>query len=232
MRILALGDVHGCSVALDALLAIVRPAPEDLLIALGDYVDRGPDSAGVLDRLIALFEKGRLIALRGNHDEMMLQARQGDDPRMWLACGGRATLESYGGPFPDVGDLEKVPERHWQFLERDCCDWYETHDHFFVHGSVAPDLPLAEQPTYLLYWEKLFEPVAHCSGKIMVCGHTKQHSGRPLNLGTTICIDTGAYDRDGWLTCLDVKRGFYWQANQRGATRVDWLDEPEESPEE
>jgi serine/threonine protein phosphatase 1 len=217
MRVLAIGDIHGCLTALDTLLAAVAPTPEDLLITLGDYTDRGPDSRGVLDRMVALHATGRLVALRGNHDELFLDARA-DPAGMWVAVGGRETMDSYDA-FPTAAGMLLVPEAHWKFLEESCVDWYETETHFFVHANVYPDLPLDEQPTYMLYWEKLTEPVAHVSGKIMVCGHTRQKSGLPLDLGTAICIDTGVYDSDGWLTCLDVGSGRYWQANQRGELR-------------
>ncbi|HTU89032.1 MAG TPA: hypothetical protein VMF69_02945, partial [Gemmataceae bacterium] len=80
-----------------------------------------------------------------------------------------------------------------------------------------------EQPDYILYWEKLTEPCAHFSGKTLICGHTRQKSGLPLDLGTSICIDTNIYD-GGWLTCLDVRSGRIWQANEQGATRTGWLD--------
>ena len=80
MRILAIGDIHGCSRAFDTLIDAVSPEPDDQIITLGDYVDRGPDSRGVLDRLVALHDGGRLIALRGNHDAMMLEARRRTDP--------------------------------------------------------------------------------------------------------------------------------------------------------
>jgi len=229
MRILAIGDIHGCSRALDVLLAQVMPRPEDLLITLGDYVDRGPDSRGVLDRLIALYAGGRLIALRGNHDEMIVAAREGFDRRMWLACGGRTTLASYQVKQSDAGRFPEVPRTHWDFLISALQDYYEIDTHFFVHGSVYPDVPLAEQPTHMLYWEKLFDPVPHCSGKIMVCGHTRQLSGLPLNLGHSVCIDTGAY-QSGWLTCLDVLSNQYWQANQKGETRMGELEETEWDP--
>ena len=103
MRTLAIGDIHGCLTALTTLLDFVAPAADDRLIALGDYVDRGPDSRGVLDLLIALHARGRLVALRGNHDEMMLEARAGptENHSMWLACGGLHTLQSYGVASPD-----------------------------------------------------------------------------------------------------------------------------------
>jgi serine/threonine protein phosphatase 1 len=228
MRTLAIGDIHGCLRALDAVLEAAAPRPDDLLITLGDYVDRGPDSAGVLDRLIGLHEAGRLVALRGNHDQMFLEARRSID-ELWLAYGGWQTLASYDLAVPEAANLrEEIPARHWQFLEEDCVDWFETDTHFFVHANVYPDLPLAEQPTYVLYWEKLTGPVAHVSGKVMVCGHTRQRSGLPLNLGTAVCIDTGIYEPDGWLTCLDVGSGRYWQANQLGKKRTGRLEEPED----
>jgi serine/threonine protein phosphatase 1 len=237
VRLLAIGDIHGCLRAFTTLLDVVKPQPDDRIIALGDYVDRGPDSRGVLDRLIALHDTGQLIALRGNHDAMMLAARDGKD-LMWLACGGRQTLVSYGVPdwkmdrltegegwFGDPDDLlAKVPDRHWKFLEDDCLPYYETEQHVFVHANLLPDLPLDEQPEYVLYWEKLEEPTAHVSGKIMVCGHTRQKSGLPLDLGTSICIDTGVYD-DGWLTCLELGTGRIWQANDLGKARTGWLEE-------
>ena len=72
MRVLAIGDIHGCSGALDALLSAVAVQPDDTLVTLGDYVDRGPDSRGVLDRLIALCRSRYVVALRGNHDQMMV----------------------------------------------------------------------------------------------------------------------------------------------------------------
>lgn len=227
MRTLAIGDIHGCLTALTTLLDFVAPASEDRLVALGDYVDRGPDSRGALDFLIALHAKGRLVALRGNHDEMMTEARtrSKDERATWLACGGRETLNSYGIP-PDAADLKGVPEAHWRFLERDCLDWYETDTHLFVHANAYPDLPLDEQPHHMLLWEKLYEACVHVSGKVMICGHTRQLSGLPRNLGATVCIDTGVYERQGWLTCLDVATGRYWQADQQGRRRTAFLADP------
>jgi serine/threonine protein phosphatase 1 len=148
---------------------------------------------------------------------------------LWLSVGGIETLASYGHE-PHDDSLENVPQRHWEFLEMDCRDWYETDTHLFVHATADPDFPLAEQDRYVLRWQKLYHPIAHCSGKTLICGHTRQHGGIPLDLGTTICIDTGVYDPAGWLTCLHVETGRYWQANQRGETRLGWLssaDEPQ-----
>lgn len=220
MRTLAIGDIHGCLRALTTLINAVAPRPDDLLVTLGDYVDRGPDSKGVLDYLVDLHATGQLVALRGNHDRMMLDARDGADGYLWLACGGQATLRSYSVAAYLEYDLADVPESHWDFLERRCVNWHEAETHFFVHGSVLPHLSLAEQPTEVLLWEKVYadSTTAHCSGKVMICGHTRQASGDILDLGHTLCIDTGAYG-GGWLTCLEVETGRWWQASQGGELR-------------
>ncbi len=223
MRTLAIGDIHGCTRALDTLLAEVAPRPDDLIVTLGDYIDRGPDSRGAIDRLLALHRTHRVVSLRGNHDFMMMESRADSQAEYeWLRCGGRETLASYGSP----GTLDDVPPEHWHFLEG-LRDWYETATHFFVHANVYPDMPLDEQPTFMLHWEKIYGARPHESGKIMVCGHTSQRSGKPLNLGHAICIDTWVYGQ-GWLTCLDVVSGQVWQANQAGKKRTGWLDDPAE----
>ncbi|MFO0965897.1 MAG: metallophosphoesterase family protein [Gemmataceae bacterium] len=222
MRTLAIGDIHGCLRALDALLERVQPAGDDLVVTLGDHVDRGPDSKGVLDRLIALRRQCRVVSLKGNHDLMMLDARRGSAPfEGWLSCGGMQALESYRAPDDWQTFAEAVPERHWRLLEDDCVPYHETETHLFVHANLYADRPLAEQPDYMLYWEPLDDSSwrAHESGKTMVCGHTAQRSGRPLVLDGAVCIDTWVYGA-GWLTCLDVEREVYWQANQSGETRV------------
>jgi serine/threonine protein phosphatase 1 len=95
MRLLAIGDIHGCSRALDALLEVVSPGSDDVIVALGDFVDWGPDSRGVLDRLLELRSRCHLIGLRGNHEEMMLRSRlNADEHAIWLRAGGDATLRS------------------------------------------------------------------------------------------------------------------------------------------
>jgi serine/threonine protein phosphatase 1 len=222
MRVLAIGDIHGCSHALDLLLADVDPQPDDLVVTLGDYVDRGPDSQGVLERLIALRDRCRCVNLRGNHDIMMLEARKDQqDFDGWLCCGGQQTLESYKAPDKWDEFASAIPAHHWQFLEKDCVAFHEIDAHFFVHANVYADQPLEEQPDYMLYWQKLEASTwrPHESGKTMICGHSHQRSGRPLVLERAVCIDTWVYG-DGWLTCLDVETEIYWQANQRGETRM------------
>lgn len=226
MRVLAIGDIHGCSRALDTLLAQVGLQPDDLIVTLGDYIDRGPDSRGVIDRLLQLRQTHHMVNLQGNHEIMLRQARYGrDNYKEWLSCGGKQALASYVQP-GEEGRLSAIPAAHWEFFDRVCLDWYETDTHFFVHANAYPDVPLADQPSYMLHWESLEAANArpHESGKVMICGHTPQRSGSPLSLGHAVCIDTWVYGK-GWLTCLDVTSGKFWQANQSGEHRSAWLDE-------
>ena len=224
MRTLAIGDIHGCFRALQTLAESVPFREDDRLIFLGDYVDRGPDSRAVLDWLIERWREGNVVTLRGNHEIMMLMAR--DEPltlRNWLMCGGDAVLSSYGTD-GSYGWEQFIPDRHWQFLENQLDAYYETDSHFFVHANAYPNISLDEQPDYMLYWEPFEFPAPHQSGKVMICGHTNQRSGLPLNHGHAVCIDTRAIG-GGWLTCLDIASGRYWQANQQGETRTAWLDD-------
>jgi serine/threonine protein phosphatase 1 len=223
MRTLAVGDIHGSAGALDALMAVVQPTPADLLVFLGDYVDRGPDSKGVIDRLISWQQSLRMVCLRGNHELMMVRARRDrTELKMWLSVGGVEAVNSYS--VNGRTSLDNVPTEHWQFLEEGMYDYFETETHLFVHANLYSEYPLEEQPELMLFWEFLAEPVRHESGKIMVCGHSTQRTGLPRAWPTTVCIDTGAYNPKGWLTCLDVTSQKYWQANQRGETRTGDLE--------
>jgi len=121
----------------------VQPQREDLIITLGDYVDHGPDAKGVIDRLITLDKTNQLVALRGNHEQMMLNCCQDRKISGWLQMGGKATLSSYS--VSDKLSLLDVPDNHWDFLENKCVNWYETDQYLFVHADADPHLPLAEQ---------------------------------------------------------------------------------------
>jgi len=222
LRCLAIGDIHGCLTALTTLARFAAWRDDDVIVTLGDYVDRGPDSKGVLDWLIECSTRHQLIPLRGNHEVMMLDARR--DPRKqadWLFCGGDATLHAYAPP-KGSASIADVPAAHWQFLEQ-TRPWCETDTDILVHASIDPDLPLDQQSDYDLYWQKWHEPRRHVSGKRVICGHSAQESGRPLNVGHSVGIDTWVYGT-GWLTCLDVASGRYWQANESGETREDRLE--------
>lgn len=213
-RTIAIGDIHGCSQALEAVLKMVAPTADDTIITLGDYVDRGPDSKGVVERLLALSETCRHVPLLGNHEIMLLKALE--DPaemRFWLTCGGLPTLHSYGG------DPASIPPEHLRFFER-CLPFHETPTHFFVHANYVYDLPLETQPEFNLYWEHLLDeaPPQHVSGKKAVVGHTPQPQGEILDLGHILCIDTYCFG-SGCLTALDVKTGELWQADKLGRPR-------------
>lgn len=216
-RTIAIGDVHGCSAALEALIKAIDPAPDDRIITLGDYVDRGPDSRGVLDFLIELAERCRLVPLLGNHDQAMLDVRSRRiKGNFWIGIGGMATLASYGAAW---GELDKVPEAHFAFLEA-CVPAFETDSHLFFHAQYDPRLPIAEQPEDALRWNSLREsvPEPHCSGKRAFVGHSSQKTGEILDLGHIVCIDTFCYGGK-WLTALDVGSGQVWQADAHGRLR-------------
>ncbi len=230
-RHLAIGDIHGCIHALRTLVDFVGVRPDDTVITLGDYVNRGPDSCAVLDWLIRFAETHTLVPIRGNHDIMMSQARDHPDAfRKWIECGGDATLRSYSLFTGDPGDLARVPDHHWAFLDERLAPAFEIDGHFFVHANAYPDLPIDEQPDFMLYWERFNDPPRHESGKIMVCGHTSQKSGMPAANGHAVCIDTWACG-GGWLTCLHAESGTMWQANENGDTRRLYLDELEAGDE-
>jgi serine/threonine protein phosphatase 1 len=221
-RVIAIGDIHGSLRALDKLLHTLNLQPGDQLVTLGDYVDRGPDSRGVLDRMISLHESGQVIPLRGNHELMMLRARDSiAEERFWRYYGGEQALASYAPPFRP-GRLNDVPETHWRFMAVTCRDYFETDTHIFVHGGVHPQFPLHEQDEDSLFWRPLSDRGPHVSGKIVVCGHSEQRNGSPRDLYHTIGIDTWAYG-GGWLTGLDVASGQFWQANEDGETRIGQL---------
>jgi serine/threonine protein phosphatase 1 len=215
-RTIAIGDIHGCLAALETLLGAIQLQPNDTLVLLGDYVDRGPNSRGVLERLIDLRRQCHLVPLLGNHDEMLLQVYDGHTQLYidWLLFGGNATLESY-----DTLRPEDIPPAHIEFLAS-CPLYYETDRHFFLHGAYLAELPLNEQPREIVLWEsiKACRPGPHCSGKTAIVGHTSQKSGDILDLGYLKCIDTCCYG-DGWLTAMDVDTGEVWQADKRGDRR-------------
>jgi len=206
-RVLAISDIHGNLTALDTLISQVHPNENDLLVTLGDYVDRGLYSAQVLDRLIDLHGRYNLISLRGNHDQWMLDARDDpDDADFWLTIAGTSTLASY----PEES-IDAVPDAHWRFLEYTCVDLVETDFHIFVHGHLDAETPAEDQSTQTLQWLQYQKSGPHCSGKLVICGHSSTPSGVPETLGHTLAIET----RD-WLNCVDVDRGDVWRADARG----------------
>ncbi|WP_135468425.1 metallophosphoesterase family protein [Crenalkalicoccus roseus] len=211
LRVYAVGDVHGCAGRLAALHARIaaharaRPARRVALVYLGDYVDRGPDSAGVLDLLLrpAPVPGAEVVTLVGNHETMMLDAC---DPRahpgampFWLDNGGQETLASYGVDPGDPRLAEALPAAHLALLRRCPLRW-AAGDYLFVHAGIRPGVPLDRQDPFDLLWIR--EPFLSWEGElpmVVVHGHTPSPSPavRPHRIG----IDTGAcYGGD--LTCL------------------------------
>ncbi len=222
MRIIAVGDIHGCYQAWLALAEAVPFAVYDVLVTLGDHVDRGPNSREVIDSLIEWGKEHRVICLRGNHEVLMLDAlKDRFGLRPWLEVGGMATMESYRGTGNGMG---AVPPEHREFLEA-TVPWWETESHIFVHASVNPSLPMEQQTEPDLFWKRVdFTAPPHLSGKRVICGHSAHKDGVPKSNGHTTCIDTWAYG-GGWLTALDVSTGAYWQARESGEVRRGMLEE-------
>lgn len=218
-RVIAIGDVHGCAIALRALLQVIEPQPNDTLVTLGDCVDRGPESRQVIEELLQLRERCCLVPLLGNHEEMMLNFVDGKpQPDDWLQCGGAATVESYRGA---DGKLAPIPPAQLDFI-RSWSDFFETASHFFAHASYEADRPLAHQHWQSMRWQslKFGVPGPHISGKTAVVGHTSLKDGEVLSVGYLICIDTYCWG-GRWLTALDTTSGQIWQVSREGRLRQD-----------
>jgi serine/threonine protein phosphatase 1 len=214
-RTIAIGDMHGCSGALNALLGAVAPGADDTVVTLGNYIDLGPDSKGVLELLLGLIDRCKLVPLKGDHEETFLAALEGRCALVrWERAGCEQTLRSYGVDRP-----QDIPQLHRTFLGS-CQDRHETDTHFFVHANYREDQPLPHQPAVVLRLKSIDDnkPGPHFTGKVAVVGHTPQKNGEVLNLGHLVCIDTYCHG-GGWLTALDVDSGRYWQANQKGQVR-------------
>lgn len=151
-RVFAIGDIHGCF-ALESILAEILPQVDDLVVVLGDFIDRGPESNRVVDRLIELSGQTQVVPILGNHEEMLLAILEGHQYLLgnWLSFGGLATMESYG-----VNHPAGIPAEHVEFL-RSCRPYFETATHFFVHATYLPRKPLAKQPAEVLRWDSLRE---------------------------------------------------------------------------
>ena len=212
-RLIAIGDIHGCSAALESIIDSINPSDDDVIVTLGDYVDRGPDTPGVLDQLIALRRRCKLVPLLGNHDQVMLAAIFGKiAPKLWMEMDGDKTVEAYGS-------IRDIPPEHTDFLSA-CELCVETDSHIFMHACYNPNLELEKQSIDDLLWTSLRDeiPAPHKSGKQAIVGHTSQKSGAILNAGHIICIDTFCCG-GGWLTALDVRSGGVWQADREGRSK-------------
>ena len=204
-RWLAIGDIHGCLTQLTELMERVQPSSADRIVFLGDYVDRGPASAGVIDYLIrfaAAFPD--TVFLRGNHEQMFIDYLDGLDPALFLINGGQQTLDSYRNR-----RMWPVPSAHRRFLDSSR-HYFESDRHIFVHAGLRPEIPLAEQTDFDMLWIRdEFLESDFDWGKPVVYGHTPLKE--PLLGERRIGVDTGCvYGRR--LTCCDVMSLRIWQA--------------------
>ena len=183
------------------------------MIVLGDAIDRGPNSARVMEMLLEMQRRCRLIFVLGNHEQMMLEALEtGVRSSMWVTHGGDATLASYGG-LP-----EHIPERHLEFFSHSVPYW-ETETDIYVHANLDVAVPLDQQSARVLRWQHLTgHEMPHPSGRRIICGHTPQPNGLPRVIDGWVCIDTYAYG-GLFLTAIDVDTNEVFQANQAGQSR-------------
>lgn len=206
-RLIAVGDIHGCSDVLTKLLESIVLQEDDTIVFLGDLVNRGPNSKSVIDIVLELADKCSVYAICGNHEEMILAAYQGgaSEHNYWCKFGGIETLASYG-----VQDAKRLPSDHLRFIA-ECNDYLESDDFIFVHAGCHPDKDLSQNTGSELRWNSIDKKQKpHITGKTIVCGHSCQKD--VLNIGHIICIDTGCgIFADGKLTALDVKSGKIWQ---------------------
>ena len=228
MRLLAIGDIHGHTTALKAILGEVNPSSSDQVVFLGDYVDKGPDVAGTLELMSSLSSEHDWIFLRGNHDQMMIDASRNPSAfGVWECLSGDDPLASYGaGSTEEL--LRKVPDHHMRFLEERCSDYYETDAFIFAHAGIRPHVSPCDEEIERLQWTVLSSAAPHLSGRTIVCGHSSQETGQVADFGHTICIDTGI-TKGKYLTCLDLGDFSYFQAAADGKILKGKL--PDRSPD-
>lgn len=229
-RVYAVGDVHGQIELFNSLVDTIeaddaaRGAADTTIILLGDLVDRGPDSASVLDAAIALGNRRRVRALCGNHEEMFLKSLDSEGVlREFLRRGGRETILSYAIDEDTYKELDFeqlrlelhriVPERHVQFL-RSLEDLIIIGGYLFVHAGIRPGVAIEDQSTQDLRWIR--EPFLSAPSSCDYCvvhGHTISEGPeeRPSRIG----IDTGAYI-SGQLTAIGLEADQRWYLSSSG----------------
>lgn len=225
-RAYAIGDVHGRLDLLDEILALIaqdssaRPEKKTFIIFLGDLIDRGPASAGVLERLRTFELAGATpVFLLGNHEEVLLRILRGERNILssWLKFGGAECALSYGLDPVALGGIEeaaaielvqaKIPRSHRKFLES-FADTFRFGDYLFVHAGIRPGIGVEQQdPTDLRWIREPFLSDANEHGFVVVHGHTIVRSVDERQ--NRIAIDTGAY-QSGILTALAIEDDHRW----------------------
>ena len=215
-RLIAVGDIHGCLEDLKCLIAQLGDLSDTLIVFLGDYIDRGPNSRGVLDYLIQLKERyPHFIMLKGNHEDMLIDAMESDDCgvfRLYIRNGGMETLANYGYP----NDLPSA--EHLAFI-RGLPTSYETDEFFFAHAGIDPQRSLNDQDDQDLMWvRRQFLDSPKDFGKTIIHGHTPCE--KPEILTNRINLDTGCVFRyketllklGKVLTAYDLYSKTFWRA--------------------
>ena len=226
-RVYAIGDVHGRLDLLDELLARIeadierRGAARNIIVFLGDLIDRGPSSAQVLERVRTYrpAQQTRTVVLSGNHEEVLLRLLRGESDlvRDWLRFGGAECAKSYGlnpatlkraEPVRAVAILrDKIPDEHKAFLHA-FGDTFRIGDYVFVHAGLRPGVPLAQQSQADLRWiRQPFLDNGDDHGFVVVHGHTISEAVDVRH--NRIGIDTGAY-RSGVLTAMGLEASDRW----------------------
>lgn len=231
-RAYAVGDVHGRLDLLERLIETIagdargRPPKKTYIVFLGDLIDRGPESRGVIERLLSAPLVGMApVFLMGNHEEVLLRILEGERGILWnwLKFGGAECIESYGVDAAALSHMREdealravrlaIPQEHRKFLA-DCADTFSFGDYLFVHAGIRPGVPLEAQRRQDLRWiREPFLTDESDLGRIVVHGHTIVDSIRES--GSRIGIDTGAY-RSGILTALGVEGDQRWYLSTAG----------------
>lgn len=203
-RTFIVGDIHGCLDVLKRLMDKIHWRPdEDRLIFLGDYIDRGADSRGVVDYILEISKESSLVqCLLGNHENILLDFLSTGDPRLLLINGGITTLESYQVA-NERGDEPLIPRDHVAFFQK-LLLYIELDDYYVVHAGFRPGVEVDKQSLEDLIWIR--EPFIFSDydfGKTVIFGHTPL--AEPLVMDNKIGLDTGAVYGNR-LTCLEIPR--------------------------
>ncbi len=218
-KLIVIGDIHGCSEELKILLHQLPLDHNSTLLFLGDYVDRGPDSKGVIDTVLNVSELYKVIALRGNHEwmfeEYLRNPRDAVASSNFILNGGSSTLASYS----EDGVKFTVPKTHLVFLDK-LLHFHTTEKYFFVHAGIPPDFDFNPEPDsktlhQMLWIRSVFLDSKVKWPKIVVHGHTPM--SKPEVLPNRINLDTGCvFGRS--LTAYDLtNEKFYSVARNQAA---------------
>ena len=183
-RFIAITDIHGELRKLESVLSKIDVRQDDTFVFLGDYIDRGPDSKGVVEKVIEISEQYKTITLIGSHEYALLHADKDDYYHyLFWNYGGPATVKSYGGRF------ENILATHGDFF-RSLKFYHLTDDYLFVHAGIDPRYSLDEQcETDLVYIRSAFYNRSHNLSQKIIFGHTEFDA--PLVQDDKICIDLG-----------------------------------------